>query len=156
RRRHTISKRDWSSDVCSSDLLITRRHHQRGTWQRAVIPQHKSLLACDTCRIWGCGQLHIQGAVGAFQYRWLLKISTTADTLSCALCPPHPGRPGSDGCCARTTQQQYLTTSHRLHLRPSSRVRSRAVYSSVSISPRAYRWSRICRAVNDSGLWLYL
>src|SRR5699024_11936287 len=22
RRRHTISKRDWSSDVCSSDLLI--------------------------------------------------------------------------------------------------------------------------------------
>src|SRR5699024_11940110 len=24
RRRHTISKRDWSSDVCSSDLLRTR------------------------------------------------------------------------------------------------------------------------------------
>src|SRR5699024_12777363 len=23
RRRHTISKRDWSSDVCSSDLLLT-------------------------------------------------------------------------------------------------------------------------------------
>src|SRR5699024_12199928 len=25
RRRHTRSKRDWSSDVCSSDLLISRR-----------------------------------------------------------------------------------------------------------------------------------
>src|SRR5699024_8984403 len=24
RRRHTRSKRDWSSDVCSSDLIITR------------------------------------------------------------------------------------------------------------------------------------
>src|SRR5699024_11763334 len=25
RRRHTISKRDWSSDVCSSDLIVMRR-----------------------------------------------------------------------------------------------------------------------------------
>src|SRR2546421_2641818 len=25
RRRHTRSDRDWSSDVCSSDLLVTRR-----------------------------------------------------------------------------------------------------------------------------------
>src|SRR5699024_11525395 len=25
RRRHTISKRDWSSDVCSSDLIIFKR-----------------------------------------------------------------------------------------------------------------------------------
>src|SRR6266513_4357141 len=27
RRRHTISKRDWSSDVCSSDLLLYGHHH---------------------------------------------------------------------------------------------------------------------------------
>src|SRR5699024_11447938 len=27
RRRHTRSKRDWSSDVCSSDLVIHERHH---------------------------------------------------------------------------------------------------------------------------------
>src|SRR5438067_5191480 len=26
RRRHTISKRDWSSDVCSSDLFLTRQN----------------------------------------------------------------------------------------------------------------------------------
>src|SRR5207249_6051681 len=26
RRRHTRSKRDWSSDVCSSDLLVVRAH----------------------------------------------------------------------------------------------------------------------------------
>src|SRR5207249_8081147 len=28
RRRHTSSKRDWSSDVCSSDLMPARRHDQ--------------------------------------------------------------------------------------------------------------------------------
>src|SRR5207249_7248629 len=29
RRRHTRSKRDWSSDVCSSDLLIETRAYAR-------------------------------------------------------------------------------------------------------------------------------
>src|SRR5699024_11978051 len=29
RRRHTSSKRDWSSDVCSSDLLILSLRHPR-------------------------------------------------------------------------------------------------------------------------------
>src|SRR5438067_12938333 len=29
RRRHTISKRDWSSDVCSSDLADLDRHGER-------------------------------------------------------------------------------------------------------------------------------
>src|SRR5207249_7009542 len=28
RRRHTRSKRDWSSDVCSSDLRVVRRERQ--------------------------------------------------------------------------------------------------------------------------------
>src|SRR5699024_12031628 len=28
RRRHTRSKRDWSSDVCSSDLFFSRHHHR--------------------------------------------------------------------------------------------------------------------------------
>src|SRR5204862_4165604 len=28
RRRHTRSLRDWSSDVCSSDLLVGRHHEQ--------------------------------------------------------------------------------------------------------------------------------
>src|SRR5699024_11472807 len=30
RRRHTRSKRDWSSDVCSSDLFINRKHSDDG------------------------------------------------------------------------------------------------------------------------------
>src|SRR5699024_11762964 len=29
RRRHTRSKRDWSSDVCSSDLTVHRGHDER-------------------------------------------------------------------------------------------------------------------------------
>src|SRR5207249_7945780 len=31
RRRHTRSKRDWSSDVCSSDLPQPTRHPNRGS-----------------------------------------------------------------------------------------------------------------------------
>src|SRR5690606_39771844 len=30
RRRHTRFSRDWSSDVCSSDLNVRRLHHQLG------------------------------------------------------------------------------------------------------------------------------
>src|SRR5699024_3885137 len=37
RRRHTISKRDWSSDVCSSDLLISG--------QKPVITRAKKSIA---------------------------------------------------------------------------------------------------------------
>src|SRR5690606_40526927 len=34
RRRHTSFSRDWSSDVCSSDLGKTRRRHARGMQRR--------------------------------------------------------------------------------------------------------------------------
>src|SRR5699024_11801568 len=39
RRRHTRSKRDWSSDVCSSDLLegvLMGRYLLRRLWQSAL------------------------------------------------------------------------------------------------------------------------
>src|SRR6266513_597910 len=37
RRRHTRSKRDWSSDVCSSDLWDTRHHPSyKEVWDRVV------------------------------------------------------------------------------------------------------------------------
>src|SRR5699024_11937174 len=29
RRRHTRSKRDWSSDVCSSDLIVTQSYYSK-------------------------------------------------------------------------------------------------------------------------------
>src|SRR5699024_11804436 len=36
RRRHTRSKRDWSSDVCSSDLP----DFTRGSWQKMMVSLH--------------------------------------------------------------------------------------------------------------------
>src|SRR5699024_6546376 len=43
RRRHTRSKRDWSSDVCSSDLdLLSRSAEFRELWQRHDVATHRS------------------------------------------------------------------------------------------------------------------
>src|SRR5699024_1545989 len=49
RRRHTISKRDWSSDVCSSDLWengddLTAKDFVYG-WQRSIDPKTASEYA---------------------------------------------------------------------------------------------------------------
>src|SRR5206468_6538379 len=55
RRRHTSSDRDWSSDVCSSDLTRvcrdTRREQGAGSWEqepalhgRVPLPAPRSLL----------------------------------------------------------------------------------------------------------------
>src|SRR5207249_7755944 len=43
RRRHTRSKRDWSSDVCSSDLLMLTTHHVAGV-------EHQVVLGADASR----------------------------------------------------------------------------------------------------------
>src|SRR5699024_11217185 len=42
RRRHTISKRDWSSDVCSSDLLymIVKNYFKEQDLENADIDRH--------------------------------------------------------------------------------------------------------------------
>src|SRR5699024_11213847 len=40
RRRHTRSKRDWSSDVCSSDLVWKLEFQHRPPWKRCD---------CETC-----------------------------------------------------------------------------------------------------------
>src|SRR5207247_7814323 len=53
RRRHTRSTRDWSSDVCSSDLPTRRlgeprdtaRVHHDGSWLRAPVWQRAALPA---------------------------------------------------------------------------------------------------------------
>src|SRR5699024_11889661 len=47
RRRHTRSKRDWSSDVCSSDLLITQDEQPDKQTRRARLPG----VAADRRRI---------------------------------------------------------------------------------------------------------
>src|SRR5690606_41105812 len=51
RRRHTRFSRDWSSDVCSSDLVPVLRLEQRvyGSWQEA------SERGCDQSSNWWRG-----------------------------------------------------------------------------------------------------
>src|SRR5437868_14762103 len=49
RRRHTRSKRDWSSDVCSSDLsvllLVPRtRPRQAQEWSYAIVIRSRAIL----------------------------------------------------------------------------------------------------------------
>src|SRR3989440_6364538 len=44
RRRHTRSDRDWSSDVCSSDLAATTDHHsllRRRAYSVALLPRRR-------------------------------------------------------------------------------------------------------------------
>src|SRR5699024_12155988 len=38
RRRHTLSKRDWSSDVCSSDLIDSAGRHRTSGHCALVVP----------------------------------------------------------------------------------------------------------------------
>src|SRR5207249_5196301 len=47
RRRHTRSKRDWSSDVCSSDLIVDRSESRKE-------PEHKgnARAACGAAGNW--------------------------------------------------------------------------------------------------------
>src|SRR5207249_9779913 len=59
RRRHTRSKRDWSSDVCSSDLLllflgndllvvgVVPLHQSRGQQQAALAKDHQIFRESD-------------------------------------------------------------------------------------------------------------
>src|SRR5690606_40661985 len=48
RRRHTRFSRDWSSDVCSSDLFFGKQHHTYavifGCWCRCGVAFRKTLL----------------------------------------------------------------------------------------------------------------
>src|SRR5690606_39659192 len=49
-RRHTIFSRDWSSDVCSSDLYS--QVHRLGVYNEALeqLKEAKRLFACDCSR----------------------------------------------------------------------------------------------------------
>src|SRR5690606_39594708 len=49
RRRHTIFSRDWSSDVCSSDLFI-----DKGSRLTQFKPNHFINYSLEPC--WGCSE----------------------------------------------------------------------------------------------------
>src|SRR5690606_39626013 len=57
RRRHTRFSRDWSSDVCSSDLLPAGTAHTKGRGGASVSSAWPRPLACrggDTQMLLGC------------------------------------------------------------------------------------------------------
>src|SRR5271167_4622963 len=67
RRRHTRSKRDWSSDVCSSDLRGTPIEHAcRSRWRRGLEPPAVRVLLLDLledliCKVVGPACLQERG-----------------------------------------------------------------------------------------------
>src|SRR5699024_2131271 len=109
RRRHTRSKRDWSSDVCSSDLQLADGFEflfavglDRGRLERqlrmlfgeeevSALEVAVALLVAGADR--GCGRLGGHGAV-------LERVSDghgTADLLEVAADLGHPGMAGGEG-----------------------------------------------------------
>src|SRR5699024_11431949 len=62
RRRHTISKRDWSSDVCSSDLTFltertTKFDYEASSFQVPLLGKHHAKNAAFA--IWLAHTLHV-------------------------------------------------------------------------------------------------
>src|SRR5207249_6481916 len=52
RRRHTRSKRDWSSDVCSSDLILWIKRMGEGFVAAGEIPPAQAASALNTIAAW--------------------------------------------------------------------------------------------------------
>src|SRR5207249_5888396 len=63
RRRHTRSKRDWSSDVCSSDLIPERSRKAphcrtgRGPWEPDDSGNRSRWCGTWDRTVWGAGQI---------------------------------------------------------------------------------------------------
>src|SRR2546428_4045743 len=87
RRRHTRSDRDWSSDVCSSDLAVLRLALPRLT----IVTGHSALVQCGQRRarieifMAQCGHSFSVGAAGAGWRRALLISLTTEKSAQATL-----------------------------------------------------------------------
>src|SRR5207247_6996732 len=66
RRRHTRSTRDWSSDVCSSDLLLSDLHYRCTRDGIAVPPVLVTLSPCGSLKT-----LEFMRWLGVSVPRWL-------------------------------------------------------------------------------------
>src|SRR5699024_12060383 len=96
RRRHTRSKRDWSSDVCSSDLLLTVISIELNCWE---MPQQNS---------W----------VKAPQKRFLYEFGQSSTLHRCV--EKHCSNDWNEAARShlRTTTAAYESTDQWLHHRP--------------------------------------
>src|SRR6266849_4049542 len=80
RRRHTRSTRDWSSDVCSSDLISADVayavwHYWQATEDTGFLLEAGAEIVLETARFWASrasladdGRFHIRGVIGPDEY----------------------------------------------------------------------------------------
>src|SRR5574339_587104 len=97
RRPHTISPGDWSSDVCSSDLVVFLELRR----DSRVTTGHSGCLLC-----W---PRQVQSSMRVAKESWgLLSSDCRANRPHPGLCPeanvPLQGRQGSRGCNSRRTR----------------------------------------------------
>src|SRR5699024_431934 len=84
RRRHTRSKRDWSSDVCSSDLSWPRMPAELGPAQAVDAAR---VLLDEALRSGGRRLLGIAGAPGAGKSTLTAQLARELPAGSCAVVP---------------------------------------------------------------------
>src|ERR1035437_9847004 len=86
RRRHTRYWRDWSSDVCSSDLVYQNRQRVRGSYGKSLLRRRGELVERSFAHCYETGGLrrcHLRGReiilkrtlihVGAFNLNLILR-----------------------------------------------------------------------------------
>src|SRR5699024_11378353 len=90
RRRHTISKRDWSSDVCSSDLGLecTIYMGQEDTERQALNVARMRLLGAEVIAV-SQGARTLKDAINEAFRDWVANVETTHYLLG-TVAGPHP------------------------------------------------------------------
>src|SRR5207249_8134528 len=101
RRRHTRSKRDWSSDVCSSDLgLLNSSGQVGGALGLAVLA---ALSAARSGALTGAGATPASALAGGFHIAWLAAAAIVGIAL---LVRSEERRVGKGGRCGGGTEQR--------------------------------------------------
>src|SRR5438067_8352725 len=89
RRRHTRSKRDWSSDVCSSDLgrppRRRRSRHTAGSRQRRRLPADDRELPLELRSLYREPEHREQISFGALEFHDVFKIFSSGPAETVAL-----------------------------------------------------------------------
>src|SRR5699024_11264436 len=100
RRRHTRSKRDWSSDVCSSDLPLVPHSYGR----KLIIVRLCLVHAVANCLSSACASFMWPQTV----YHPLVPRSCGRKLFIIRLCPTHAAEIGRASCRERIMNVRYV------------------------------------------------
>src|SRR5699024_11431144 len=92
RRRHTISKRDWSSDVCSSDLPVT-------TTAKWIQPKGIALIFAEALPVFEQSKIANFFELKDIKEHSALRVSRTSLKIGRASCRERGWRCIGDGVC---------------------------------------------------------